>query len=162
MQHACMHVPHTTGAPLLPLCMIMMTCSYSRNNMLYFWRLQHSGASGQGENLAWGYPSVTAAVDAWYAENKAYAYGAPNIPSNFEQVGHFTQMVSTCTCLLALRVVSYPRWCAHTVWPQCKCRLYLYTHACSRHTLTGVQGWLGIHEVRAMLIAPSAQLAAGI
>jgi hypothetical protein len=28
----------------------------------------HSGTSGVGENMAWGYPSLVAAVDAWYAE----------------------------------------------------------------------------------------------
>ena len=28
----------------------------------------HSGEEGVGENMAWGYKSLTAAVDAWYSE----------------------------------------------------------------------------------------------
>ena len=42
---------------------------------------------------AWGYDAIGSAIDAFYAENSVYAYGQSD-PSNFEQVGHFTQVGS--------------------------------------------------------------------
>ncbi len=52
---------------------------------------EHQQGSGQGENLAWGYSDNIAAIDAYYAENSKYTYGQAN-PSNFHEVGHFTQV----------------------------------------------------------------------
>ena len=52
-------------------------------------RFQHS-SSGYGENLAEGYKSITAAVDAWYAEEGQYSYRNPGFSS---RTGHFTQLV---------------------------------------------------------------------
>ncbi len=52
-------------------------------------KFKHSGSS-YGENLAAGYPSISAAVNAWYIENKLYSY---NHPGFSYQTGHFTQMV---------------------------------------------------------------------
>lgn len=50
---------------------------------------KHSG-SHYGENLAAGYPSVFAAVQAWYAEEKHYSYTQPGFSY---RTGHFTQLV---------------------------------------------------------------------
>lgn len=52
-------------------------------------RFQHS-SSHYGENLAAGYPSATAAIEAWYAENEAYSYRQPGFS---HETGHFTQLV---------------------------------------------------------------------
>lgn len=52
---------------------------------------EHQQGSGQGENLAWGYADNVAAIDAYYAESSKYTYGQAN-PSNFHEVGHFTQV----------------------------------------------------------------------
>lgn len=52
-------------------------------------QFQHSHTS-YGENLAKGYPSVTAAIDGWYAEDRLYSYRHPGFSM---QTGHFTQLV---------------------------------------------------------------------
>ncbi|CAK7210042.1 hypothetical protein SCUCBS95973_000658 [Sporothrix curviconia] len=49
----------------------------------------HSGGP-YGENIAVGYPSVQAAVDAWGDERSQYNF---NDPSFSEATGHFTQLV---------------------------------------------------------------------
>ncbi|XP_053668153.1 uncharacterized protein LOC128718555 [Anopheles marshallii] len=58
--------------------------------------MQHRSNNKYGENIyaAFGKSNVTGteAVDAWYNEIKDYTFGAAN-PSNFSQVGHFTQVV---------------------------------------------------------------------
>uniref|UniRef100_A0A182P3P6 SCP domain-containing protein n=1 Tax=Anopheles epiroticus TaxID=199890 RepID=A0A182P3P6_9DIPT len=58
--------------------------------------MQHRSNNKYGENLyaSFGKSSVTGseAVDSWYNEIKYYRFGAAN-PSNFSQVGHFTQVV---------------------------------------------------------------------
>eukprot|EP00878_Enallax_costatus_P014840 GHUV01015533.1.p1 GENE.GHUV01015533.1~~GHUV01015533.1.p1 ORF type:complete len:155 (+),score=23.93 GHUV01015533.1:218-682(+) len=50
----------------------------------------HSGTSGVGENLAWGYPDWKSAVDGWYGEVSQYDFsnGGWN-----NATGHFTQLV---------------------------------------------------------------------
>src|SRR5579872_1348606 len=50
---------------------------------------QHS-SSPYGENLAAGYPSITAAIKAWYDENQLYSYQQSTYS---HQTGHFTQVV---------------------------------------------------------------------
>lgn len=50
---------------------------------------KHSG-SPYGENLAAGYHSVAAAVQAWYGEEKHYSYAQPGFSY---RTGHFTQLV---------------------------------------------------------------------
>lgn len=52
-------------------------------------QFKHSG-SHYGENLAAGYPSVSAAVQAWYAEVENYSY---NHPGFSYKTGHFTQLI---------------------------------------------------------------------
>lgn len=52
-------------------------------------RFRHS-SSPYGENIAAGYPSISASVRAWYGENADYSYGHPGFSY---QTGHFTQMV---------------------------------------------------------------------
>ena len=52
-------------------------------------QFRHSG-SPYGENLAAGYPSISAAVNAWYAERKQYN---ANQPGFSHRTGHFTQLV---------------------------------------------------------------------
>ncbi len=58
---------------------------------------QHSPSDrrmGHGENMAAGYPTPQAVVDAWYSEVSDYTY-TPGLsqPQNFSDVGHFTQVV---------------------------------------------------------------------
>lgn len=50
----------------------------------------HSGAPGFGENLAWGYDSMSAAVQAWYDEVAAYNFASCGFSG---ATGHFTQLV---------------------------------------------------------------------
>ncbi|KIY97556.1 Protein PRY1 [Monoraphidium neglectum] len=50
----------------------------------------HSGMSGVGENLAWGYSSFEEAVNAWYNEVSSYDYNAATFSG---ATGHFTQVV---------------------------------------------------------------------
>lgn len=50
---------------------------------------KHSGGKF-GENLAAGYSTPAAAIDAWYEENTVYNYAAGMFSST---TGHFTQMV---------------------------------------------------------------------
>lgn len=40
----------------------------------------HSGYQGVGENMAWGFVSLTAAVGAWYAEVRTLLCGPPLVP----------------------------------------------------------------------------------
>ena len=57
----------------------------------YAKRCQFKHSHGEyGENLAAGYPSVTAAIQTWYAENEKYSYKKPGFKS---ATGHFTQMI---------------------------------------------------------------------
>jgi len=51
---------------------------------------KHSNPPAYGENLAAGYSTVTAAVNAWYAEGELYDYAHPGYSS---ASGHFTQVV---------------------------------------------------------------------
>lgn len=58
--------------------------------------LVHSARTGldYGENLAYGNISPTGGVDLWYDENVYYNYTDPaNSSGDFEEFGHFTQMV---------------------------------------------------------------------
>jgi len=57
---------------------------------------QHSHGSF-GENLAAGYPSVSAAIHAWYDEHKKYSYAYPAFSF---QTGHFTQIIWKSTTKL--------------------------------------------------------------
>ncbi|PNH11533.1 Protein PRY2 [Tetrabaena socialis] len=66
---------------------------------------EHASGTGQGENLAWGYNDPVSAIDAYYAESSQYTYGQPS-PSNFEAVGHFTQMVWLASTDLGCAVAS--------------------------------------------------------
>lgn len=52
-------------------------------------KFKHSG-SPYGENLAAGYPSVSEAINVWYAEQKYYSYNQPGFSY---KTGHFTQLV---------------------------------------------------------------------
>lgn len=45
--------------------------------------------SPYGENIAAGYPSISAAVNAWYAEHQYYSYSHPGFSY---KTGHFTQL----------------------------------------------------------------------
>ncbi|HSW70460.1 MAG TPA: CAP domain-containing protein [Gammaproteobacteria bacterium] len=62
---------------------------------------KHSEAAF-GENLAAGYPSITSAINAWYAENEIYSYLHPGYT---KASGHFTQIIWVATqklgCALA-------------------------------------------------------------
>ncbi|KAK6528255.1 hypothetical protein TWF281_009502 [Arthrobotrys megalospora] len=57
---------------------------------------EHSGQP-YGENLAAGYPNVTAAITAWKDEVDKYDYGDPGFSM---ETGHFTQLVWTNTTQL--------------------------------------------------------------
>jgi pathogenesis-related protein 1 len=46
--------------------------------------------SPYGENLAAGYPTISAGINAWYAEQKKYSYFWPGFSY---KTGHFTQVV---------------------------------------------------------------------
>lgn len=52
-------------------------------------KFAHS-SSPYGENLAAGYQSAYAAVEAWYEEHKQYSYATPGFSY---KTGHFTQLV---------------------------------------------------------------------
>jgi uncharacterized protein YkwD len=52
-------------------------------------QFKHS-SSPYGENLAAGYATISAAVNAWNAEQTQYRYNKPGFSSS---TGHFTQMV---------------------------------------------------------------------
>lgn len=52
-------------------------------------QFKHS-SSPYGENLAAGYPSISIAVNAWYAEYAQYFYSRPGFSM---RTGHFTQMI---------------------------------------------------------------------
>ncbi|KAI8341562.1 CAP domain-containing protein, partial [Blakeslea trispora] len=45
---------------------------------------------GAGQNIAYGYKSMEAAIDVWYNEGKNYNYGTNSYSSS---TGHFTQVV---------------------------------------------------------------------
>lgn len=62
---------------------------------------KHS-SSPYGENLAAGYPSITAAIAAWYAEQKNYSYLWPGFSY---KTGHFTQVVWKSTTKLGCAFV---------------------------------------------------------
>ncbi|GIL53133.1 hypothetical protein Vafri_8816 [Volvox africanus] len=49
-------------------------------------------ASGQGENIAWGYPDAKSVIDAYYSEGAGYTYGVSQ-PADWHSVGHFTQVI---------------------------------------------------------------------
>lgn len=57
---------------------------------------QHS-RDKYGENLAAGYPSLSAAIHAWYDEAKSYFYMFPGFS---KRTGHFTQLVWKSTTQL--------------------------------------------------------------
>jgi uncharacterized protein YkwD len=52
-------------------------------------KMAHSGGP-YGENLAFGYKTPTAAIDAWYKEASNYDYSKPGFGVD---TGHFTQIV---------------------------------------------------------------------
>ena len=52
-------------------------------------KFAHTGGP-YGENLAEGYPDITASVDGWGDERQEYNYGDPGFS---EATGHFTQLV---------------------------------------------------------------------
>jgi uncharacterized protein YkwD len=52
-------------------------------------QFKHS-SSPYGENIAAGFPTVNAAMNAWYAEHEYYSYQWPGFSY---KTGHFTQMV---------------------------------------------------------------------
>jgi uncharacterized protein YkwD len=62
-------------------------------------RMQHSGTSSVGENLAvwWGeHPSLTTMISMWIKERQYYQRGtfpAVSTTGNWESVAHYTQMV---------------------------------------------------------------------
>ncbi|KAG2435288.1 hypothetical protein HXX76_007364 [Chlamydomonas incerta] len=67
--------------------------------------------AGEGENLAWGYSDIGAAVADWYAEGAAanggsgYTYGAAQ-PADWHAVGHFTQLLWAATSDLGCAAAS--------------------------------------------------------
>ncbi|GLC33599.1 hypothetical protein PLESTB_000093500 [Pleodorina starrii] len=65
----------------------------------------NNAVTGQGENLAWGYPDTNSVIDAYYSESSGYAYGASQ-PSDWHSVGHFTQMVWVATTDVGCAVTS--------------------------------------------------------
>eukprot|EP00775_Hariotina_reticulata_P009864 gene9864-10022_t len=73
----------------------------------------HSGYSGVGENMAWGYSTLTDAVDAWYNEVKQYDFSRPGWNT---ATGHFTALVWTDTTKLGCAV---NRDCS---WPTYVCQ----------------------------------------
>ncbi|XP_053675486.1 Golgi-associated plant pathogenesis-related protein 1 [Anopheles nili] len=84
------------SAPPLVLDQELCVSAQKWADTLLKWnRLQHSTDKKYGENLYYSSGmAVTgaAAVDSWYSEIKDYRHGEPS-PSNFSQVGHFTQVV---------------------------------------------------------------------
>ena len=56
-------------------------------------RFEHSHGP-YGENLATGYPSLQAAMQAWYNEKKLYSHSNPQFAKT---TGHFTQVVWKAT-----------------------------------------------------------------
>lgn len=75
-------------------------------------QLRHAGRQllvPQGENLAWGHPSFTAATDAWYSEESQYNYGRGGFSS---ATGHFTQVRYTVPCPLLRRHRATPSTCS--------------------------------------------------
>ncbi|KAJ5133007.1 hypothetical protein N7448_007165 [Penicillium atrosanguineum] len=57
-----------------------------------------------GENLAYGYPNATAAIDAWGDEGKLYDF---HKPTGFtEKTGHFTQLVWKSTAEVGCAAVN--------------------------------------------------------
>ncbi|EFJ45208.1 hypothetical protein VOLCADRAFT_94361 [Volvox carteri f. nagariensis] len=65
----------------------------------------NNGATGQGENLAWGYSDAKSAIDAYYSEGAGYAYGVSQ-PADWYSVGHFTQVVWRSTTDLGCAVAT--------------------------------------------------------
>ncbi|PNW86351.1 hypothetical protein CHLRE_02g083100v5 [Chlamydomonas reinhardtii] len=74
-------------------------------------RFEHQQGTGEGENLAWGYSDIGAAVSDWYAEGAAanggsgYTYGASQ-PADWHAVGHFTQLLWAATSDLGCAAAS--------------------------------------------------------
>uniref|UniRef100_A0A182JRC4 SCP domain-containing protein n=1 Tax=Anopheles christyi TaxID=43041 RepID=A0A182JRC4_9DIPT len=82
-----------------PLVLDADMCQYAQqwaNHLVSRNVLQHRTNNKYGENLyaSYGRSQISGcdAVDSWYNEIKYYRFGAAN-PSNFSQVGHFTQVV---------------------------------------------------------------------
>ncbi len=65
-------------------------------------RFQHS-SSPYGENLAAGYPTLSAAIHAWSNEQKQYSYFSPGFSM---KTGHFTQIVWKATQKIGCGYVS--------------------------------------------------------
>eukprot|EP00198_Chlamydomonas_reinhardtii_P012567 XP_001701904.1 predicted extracellular protein [Chlamydomonas reinhardtii] len=74
-------------------------------------RFEHQQGTGEGENLAWGYSDIGAAVSDWYAEGAAanggsgYTYGVSQ-PADWHAVGHFTQLLWAATSDLGCAAAS--------------------------------------------------------
>mmetsp|Transcript_7773 Transcript_7773/g.21166 ORF Transcript_7773/g.21166 Transcript_7773/m.21166 type:complete len:97 (+) Transcript_7773:2-292(+) len=66
--------------------------------------MYHSDSS-HGENLAMGYDSMEAVVDAWYKEEKDYDYDNPQFSM---ETGHFTQVVWKETTELGCAIAVCP------------------------------------------------------
>ncbi|XP_055631777.1 Golgi-associated plant pathogenesis-related protein 1-like [Toxorhynchites rutilus septentrionalis] len=85
------------SAPLLTLnASISQYAQEWANNLARRGTLQHRTSDQYGENLyaCFGKTELTGeeVVQSWYSEIKHYRYGQSS-PSNFSQVGHFTQVV---------------------------------------------------------------------
>ncbi|XP_049293562.1 uncharacterized protein LOC125769130 [Anopheles funestus] len=93
------HNQHRAKHSASPLVLDAGICQYAQQWANYIASrniMQHRSNNKYGENIyaSFGKSSVTGTevVDAWYKEIKFYRFGAAN-PSNFMQVGHFTQVV---------------------------------------------------------------------
>ncbi|XP_041770048.1 Golgi-associated plant pathogenesis-related protein 1-like [Anopheles merus] len=82
-----------------PLVLDAAICQYAQQWANYLASrnvMQHRTNNKYGENLyaCFGKTNITVQepVDSWYNEIKCYRFGAAQ-PSNFMQVGHFTQVV---------------------------------------------------------------------
>lgn len=65
-------------------------------------QFRHSHSS-YGENLATGYPSVSAAIRVWYDEGKNYSYAKPGFTMG---TGHFTQVIWKSTQKIGCAIVA--------------------------------------------------------
>uniref|UniRef100_A0A182W810 SCP domain-containing protein n=1 Tax=Anopheles minimus TaxID=112268 RepID=A0A182W810_9DIPT len=83
----------------VPLQLDASMCQYAQQWANYIASrnvMQHRSNNKYGENIyaSFGRTKIsgTEVVNAWYNEIRYYRFGAAN-PSNFSQVGHFTQVV---------------------------------------------------------------------
>ncbi|WIA37933.1 hypothetical protein OEZ86_001310 [Tetradesmus obliquus] len=69
-----------------------------------------STARGVGENMAWGFPSFAAAVDAWAGEASSYNFSTPGFSL---LAGHFSQLVWRSSSKLGCAVNTDCEWGAY-------------------------------------------------